>query len=218
MNNKKLTENKAKCRKRRQPSVSSSDAEDSDITYPESGESDFEIERDSENDRNLENTMLPYNYNIEEKQTTETKQTQYEIEENHERRESKVDEKTGENIFREKQIQILQSVEVQTVLDDKTGTFKVIIEKPEVGKYVLVKFDGKRAKTNYRYVCMIQEVYGERIVVQGLRSWKLKNTYKLIKNDVSIIDESEILSYLPTPVTQNNNIVFPCLIDVKELV
>lgn len=183
---------KPKTRKRRQISVTSSDTEDSDITYAETGESDIEVKSDVENDKNSKNTCMI----------------------------TKKGERSNEN-----RIQILESVDLQMVLDEKTGSFNVISaqsqqpDKPEVGNYVLVKFDGKDSKKNYRYVCIIQNIFEEsKIVVQGLRSRKSRKTFRIIENDVSIIEQCDILSYLPEPVVENNNFVFPCVIDVKELI
>lgn len=236
MNNKKQNKNKPKCRKRKRQSVASSDTDDSDITFAESEGSNIEFQRDSEYyDRDLENVMCQPCLIEETVETSEKtlptngKQPLGDIGEYNESGKKSKEKRTvekqnilEENVFPKRKIQILDSEDVHMILDDKTGKLKVSKQRrsdgPEVGKYVLGKFEGKNTKKTYRYVCMIQEIYGQKVVVQGLRSCKLKHNFKIIENAVSIIDESDILSYLPNPVRQNDIFVFPCAIDVKELI
>lgn len=120
-------------------------------------------------------------------------------------------------------VSILSEVVVEMILNEKSGCMeilkpkKVLKPKPEIGKYVLANFLSKRPK-NYKYVCIIEDVSGENIVVKGLKSTnKQKTSFKTIHNDISITDINDILEYLPDPETNYLHCVFPRPVNVKEV-
>lgn len=119
---------------------------------------------------------------------------------------------------------------VEMVLDTKTGLFRLNTPKicqnslenhAEVGNYVLAKFETRKGKNTYRYVCLIEEVdkFSEKIVVKGLKSVKGdKRKFKVVEKDISIICKTDILKYLDNPFVDSDGfIIFPNDIDVKEV-
>ncbi|CAG4966406.1 unnamed protein product [Colias eurytheme] len=121
-------------------------------------------------------------------------------------------------------ITLLSDIQLTTVLDENTGKFKFILMKqshkkhktPVVGQFILAKFYTKQSKKIYRYVCVINEVYGNKIVVQGLKSRKSKNIFRLLDNDISIIEIEDIIKYLPEPLRNGDNYIFANDIDIRE--
>ncbi|CAG5044145.1 unnamed protein product [Parnassius apollo] len=75
----------------------------------------------------------------------------------------------------------------------------LVSEVPKEGTFVLAKFSSTRGKKTYKYVCRVQEVSDTKIVVTGLKSYKRKNTFRIIEDDISIIDFEDIVTYLPQP-------------------
>lgn len=45
----------------------------------------------------------------------------------------------------------------------------------------------------------VHDILDDKIVVTGLKSYKRKNTFRIIKDDISIIDLKDIVTYLPQP-------------------
>lgn len=141
--------------------------------------------------------------------------------------------KTGYDIesqFSKPKISILSEEIVEMVLDTKTGLFRLNTPKicqnslenhAEVGNYVLAKFETRKGKNTYRYVCLIEEVdnFSEKIVVKGLKSVKGdKRKFKVVEKDISIICKTDILKYLDNPFVDSDGfIIFPNDIDVKEV-
>lgn len=75
-----------------------------------------------------------------------------------------------------------------------------------------------KAKKRYRHVSVIEDNSAGKIVVKGLKSHpKDKWTYRSVDDDISIIDESDIVTYLPTPKLVKTLYVFPTYIDISEL-
>lgn len=66
-----------------------------------------------------------------------------------------------------------------------------------VGRFVLAKFYSGRGKKTYKYVCRIIDL--DPLVVEGFKSMENKKDYKLVRDDISEIEESDILAYLPKP-------------------
>ncbi|CAK1586831.1 unnamed protein product [Parnassius mnemosyne] len=100
------------------------------------------------------------------------------------------------------------STEMASVSKEIVTTFKAMpsyLEEPQVpkfpeeGTFVLAKFSSARGKKTYKYVCRVQDISDDKIVVTGLKSYKQKNTFRIIKNDISIIDLKDIVTYLPQP-------------------
>lgn len=81
---------------------------------------------------------------------------------------------------------------------------------------VLVKFCNKRNK-EYRFVCRIEDISHNKIVVQGFKSKKKKSMYVTIRNDISIIEKEDIVEFLSQPKNEGNCYIFPTDIKVKEI-
>lgn len=117
-------------------------------------------------------------------------------------------------------ISILSEIEVDLILNEETGIMEIKpkeILKPKRGNYVLADFLSERQKI-YRYVCVIEDVIGEKIVVKGLKSInKEKTIFKIIKGDISIVNIDEIVQYLPDPKIKNHHYFFQNSINVKEV-
>lgn len=89
---------------------------------------------------------------------------------------------------------------------------------PQKGKFVLAKFSSAKGKRTYKYVCLIDDVMGDKIVLLGLKSKnKAKNCFRVVKNDYSISNSEDIIEYLPDPQIVNDDYLFPCKIEVLEL-
>lgn len=70
-------------------------------------------------------------------------------------------------------------------------------EELEVGRFILAKFYSGRGKKTYRYVCRITSL--EPLIVVGFKSIGNKTDFKLVRDDISEIEETDILSYLSRP-------------------
>lgn len=88
---------------------------------------------------------------------------------------------------------------------------------------MLVKFlGGNRKTTQYRYVCVVQNIFDEsEIEVTSLKCLdENKMIYKMVDNDVSVIKEEDILQKLPEPQVLNFGdrlkYVFPKSVNVFE--
>lgn len=86
----------------------------------------------------------------------------------------------------------------------------------KTGEFVLARFSNKRNK-EYRFVCRIEDISHGKIVVQGFKSKKMKNIYVTIKNDISIIENEDIVEFLTQPKKEGNCYIFPSDINVKEI-
>lgn len=92
----------------------------------------------------------------------------------------------------------------------------------QVDQFLLVKFQSKRGKKTYKYVCQIVDIEDE-ITVVGFKSvGKSKSKFKRVPNDISEIKKEEILEILPEPcqeLDEDENIIytFNRCIDVLEL-
>lgn len=88
----------------------------------------------------------------------------------------------------------------------------------DIGRFLLAKFPSAKGKRHYQYVCMIEDISEGRIVVQGFKSHKKSKTvFRAVNNDVSIIEESDIITYLPQPILREGLYVFPQDVNIKEL-
>lgn len=67
----------------------------------------------------------------------------------------------------------------------------------KVMRFVLVKFWSQRGKKTYRYVCRIIDL--DPLVVEDFKSLGNKKEFKLVRDDISQIETSDILAYLPKP-------------------
>ncbi|XP_045765788.1 uncharacterized protein LOC123867662 [Maniola jurtina] len=102
----------------------------------------------------------------------------------------------------------------ESVADDR----RIESPCPETGKFVLAKFTSKKGKRHYQYVCMIEDISEEKIVVLGFKSHKRNKTvFRAVNDDVSIIEKSDIITYLPQPILREGFYVFPQDVNVKEL-
>lgn len=102
--------------------------------------------------------------------------------------------------------------------DSITDVKSIDSPRPEIGKFILVKFASAKGKKNYRYVCMIEDISEGKIVVLGFKSYKkTKTVFRAIENDISTIEESEIILYLPQPTFKDGLYVFPRDVDVVEI-
>ncbi|KAG5871205.1 hypothetical protein JTB14_019301 [Gonioctena quinquepunctata] len=92
------------------------------------------------------------------------------------------------------------------------------------GDYVLVKFfGGKRKTTQYRYVCVVQNVLHEENEIEVM-SMKVSNTekdvFRVDESDVSLVEMSAIIGKLPSPeilvIGDRVKYQFPKPVDVFE--
>ncbi|KAG5875259.1 hypothetical protein JTB14_021247 [Gonioctena quinquepunctata] len=92
------------------------------------------------------------------------------------------------------------------------------------GDYVLVKFfGGKRKTTQYRYVCVVQNVLHKENEIEVM-SMKVSNTekdvFRVDESDVSLVEMSAIIGKLPSPeilvVGDRVKYQFPKPVDVFE--
>lgn len=68
-----------------------------------------------------------------------------------------------------------------------------------VGQYILAKFCSTKGKKSYKYVCKVIEL-APQIVVMGMKSIrKSKKQFKFIVDDISEINQDDILELLPNP-------------------
>lgn len=89
---------------------------------------------------------------------------------------------------------------------------------PEIGQFVLAKFSSKKGKKTYYYVCSIEDICEHKLVVQGYKSLKKsKIIFREVPNDISIIDENDIITYLPIPTSDGKCCKFPAEVMVKEM-
>lgn len=93
---------------------------------------------------------------------------------------------------------------------------KEFVSMPKEGDFILAKFSSSLGKKTYKYVCLIEDIAGKKAVVKGMKSYKQKNTFKFIKNDVSIIDMTDIIILLPQPDSVGELYTFPENINVIE--
>lgn len=64
---------------------------------------------------------------------------------------------------------------------------------------------------------MIEDVKGEKLV-KGFKSiGKSKTDFREIVEDISIIEESEVITYLPIPKLNDGYYVFPSDVNFKDL-
>ncbi|KAL4702093.1 hypothetical protein ACJJTC_002405 [Scirpophaga incertulas] len=202
---------------------------ESDITYAETSESEGKIISEVSSDDEDKCTQVD-NINKKLKTEQENKENMY-------RKKTKTEEKK-ETITRNEikqheffesnrilvtssntNVKILENIEVVTVLDEKTGRFISKIKKnevPKIGNFILAKFYTKSSKKIYRYVCLIENIHENSIVVKGLKSKKSKNIFKIVDDDISIIDLKDIIEFLPHPTKENDYYIFREAIDVSE--
>lgn len=100
---------------------------------------------------------------------------------------------------------------------------EIKIKDYKIGDFLLVKFlGGNRKTTQYRYVCVVQNIFDEsEIEVTSLKCLdENKMIYKMVDNDVSVIKEEDILQKLPEPQVLNFGdrlkYVFPKSVNVFE--
>lgn len=91
------------------------------------------------------------------------------------------------------------------------------------GSFILVKFlGGSRKKTEFKFVCVVQEVLDEQdIKVMGMR--KVNDTSKVFRaeeNDISVVPIKDVIPVLPTPLLEGSGdrikYCFQSKVDVKE--
>lgn len=231
----KIPENRNKSAKRKRNTDSTDTELDSDVTYAETSESEgYQISEDSSEDarKHTEVHIIKEKLNTEQKnkknmivdrEITKTEEKEKTISSNMEEKENQKHELYDKNrnltTSRTTRIKILSDIELVNALDETTGEFvllKANAELPKVGNFVLVKFYTKQSKKIYRYVCLIEDIYGDSIVVKGLKSKKSKNIFRIVQDDISIIDFKDIIEYLPHPRKENDNYIFRRAIDVNE--
>lgn len=89
---------------------------------------------------------------------------------------------------------------------------------PEIGQFILAKFATKKGKKTYSYVCSIEDISEHKLVVQGYKSQKKsKRIFREVPNDISIIEESDIITYLQIPILDGDCYKFPTDVMVKEV-
>ncbi|KAH9643382.1 hypothetical protein HF086_015496 [Spodoptera exigua] len=99
-----------------------------------------------------------------------------------------------------------------------TNTLSDFTQIPTIGQFILAKFGSEKGKKTYHYVCSIEEIIDTKLIVQGYKSQKkTKTIFKEVPKDVSIIEVSDIVSYLPKPNYNNECCSFPNDVMIKEL-
>lgn len=67
-------------------------------------------------------------------------------------------------------------------------------------------------------MCVIEDVCDGKIVEKGLKSYrKNQRSYRIVDDDVSIIEDPDIETFLPKPTMEDFCYIFPSNINVKEL-
>lgn len=94
-------------------------------------------------------------------------------------------------------------------------------DKLKIGAFILAKFlGGSRKKTEYRYACIIQDLYENELQVVSMKSGESKKQFKIVDKDISVIGKSDVVCILPTPSVsttgERTKYNFPVFIDVKE--
>lgn len=65
---------------------------------------------------------------------------------------------------------------------------------------------------------MIEDFSEGKIVVLGFKSIKKNKTiFRAVESDLSIIEEKDIITYLPTPKLEKSSYIFPTDVNVIEL-
>lgn len=123
----------------------------------------------------------------------------------------KICNETESSIKKENQCRIYNK------LEDVPSTSKdEFVFTPKEGDFILAKFCSALGKKTYKYVCLIEDISENKAVVRGMKSYKQKNTFKFIKNDVSIIDFTDVIKVLPQPDCAGDLNMFLENIDVFE--
>lgn len=225
---------------KKKDNMDSTDTElDSDVTYAETSESEeYNISEDSSEGEKIYIEVPGIKEKLKVKQIKK-ENTDREITKSEEMiKANSRNIKEKENIIlesthhlkttRNTNINILNDIEVVNVLDEKTGQFILkrrineadtrskVDEAPKTGNFVLVKFYTKHSRKIYRYVCLIEDIYGDSIVVKGLKSKKSKTMFRIVEDDISIIGLEDIIKYLPHPRLDNEYYIFKEAIDVNE--
>lgn len=55
------------------------------------------------------------------------------------------------------------------------------------------------------------------LLVEGFKSAGTKKTFKRIRNDISQIDYTDIVSFLPKPTEEGDIVIFPFDINIQDL-
>ncbi|CAK1586992.1 unnamed protein product [Parnassius mnemosyne] len=93
-----------------------------------------------------------------------------------------------------------------------------LAQNPAIGQFILAKFGSQKGKKTYHYVCSIEDIIDTKLVVQGYKSQKkTKTIFKEVPKDLSIIEISDIITYLPKPKYINECYSFPNDVMIKEL-
>lgn len=82
----------------------------------------------------------------------------------------------------------------------------------------MAKFRSTKGKRTYKYVCLIEEINQERVVVKGLKSTKNNQEFRIVENDIAIIDKEDVISCLPKAEAnvQSDKVIFPYKVEVFE--
>lgn len=116
------------------------------------------------------------------------------------------------------------SLDDVTISEEKEYCELDVMNNVSAGDYVLVKFfGGKRKTTQYRYVCVVQNVLHEENEIEVM-SMKVSNTEKDVftvdDSDVSLVEMSAIIGKLPFPeilvIGDRVKYQFPKPVDVFE--
>nr|CAI5839616.1 unnamed protein product [Callosobruchus analis] len=84
-----------------------------------------------------------------------------------------------------------------------------------IGRYILANFYTARGKKVYRYVCQIAQT--EPLVVKGFKSFTDQRNFQIVEKDISQIDRSDVVAFLPNPLERSDCVEFPYDIDVYEM-
>ncbi|XP_063384473.1 uncharacterized protein LOC134670603 [Cydia fagiglandana] len=84
------------------------------------------------------------------------------------------------------------------------------------GDFILAAFQSIKGKRTYKYVCLIDQINQEKMVVKGLKSYKNNREFRLVEDDISIIEKKDVISRLPKPVLneQRDTVIFPYKVDI----
>ncbi|KAJ2937287.1 hypothetical protein O0L34_g19527 [Tuta absoluta] len=74
---------------------------------------------------------------------------------------------------------------------------------PAVCQFILAKFNLTKGKKTYHYLCSIEEVSEDKLVVQGYKSQKKsKLIFRVVPDDLSIIEETDIIMIFFTKISR----------------
>nr|CAI5858507.1 unnamed protein product [Callosobruchus analis] len=131
----------------------------------------------------------------------------------HTRRNNRLDVAPGKSISTNAGTSNERALDQDENSEPEDHTQSVVDEANEyiIGRYILANFYTARGKKAYRYVCQI--ALTEPLVVKGFKSFTDKRNFQIVEKDISQIDRSDVVAFLPNPLERSDCVEFPYDID-----